>query len=355
MKTYKDLAGKKIQLSIMAVVFICIAITAYVCMSYLKELYIGKIYIIGALAYASISLLAVAYLYSSLLDRLSQSEVRYQLAQADLIRLNKDANEQEKLTKLLRLALENDELTILYQPRVSTKTGKICGAEALVRWFHADVGWISPDEFIPVAEKSDLILQLGLWVVKTVCQNIKKWHDLGFSLKISINLSKYQFRQGDIVKDIAQILWDTQIAPYSLEIELTENVLLENPEKCALMLSVLRSMGVTILVDNFGTGNLPLSYLRRYPISALKIARTFVRNISLSSQDNGIVNAIIAMGKGLKLRIIAEGVETKEQAGYLIKHEVDELQGYHISLPLAEEEFSVKLQEDVVPIISLKH
>ncbi|MBS0287185.1 MAG: EAL domain-containing protein [Proteobacteria bacterium] len=257
---------------------------------------------------------------------------------------------------LIRAALSNQEFTLLYQPKLSTKTGRICGAEALVRWFHPELGWFSPNEFIPIAEETGLIIPLGHWVIKTVCEKIKKWHEMGFEhLKISLNLSAYQFRKGDIVEDIANVLWETQIAPYSLELELTESVLMENTEKCVLMLDVLKSMGISISIDDFGTGYSSLSYLRRFPIDALKIDKSFVNNINEKTQEDTIIRAIIAMAKGLKIKTIAEGVETKEQANYLIKHEVDELQGYYISMPLTEDEFTTQLYEDNAQVVALKH
>lgn len=270
--------------------------------------------------------------------------------------MNHQIQARQRLEMLLRVAIAKNDLTILYQPKISSRTGRICGAEALVRWYHPDLGWISPSEFIPVAEESGLIVPLGHWVLKKVCDKIKAWHEMGFSyLKVSVNLSAYQFRKGDIVEDIAKILWDTQIAPYSLDLELTESVLMENTEKCVLMLQVLKSMGITISVDDFGTGYSSLSYLRRFPIDALKIDKSFVRNISSDPEDLSIVKAIIAMAKGLKIKIIAEGVETKEQAKYLLEQEVDELQGYYISLPLTEDELTEKLQEDTAQLIAFKH
>jgi EAL domain-containing protein (putative c-di-GMP-specific phosphodiesterase class I) len=270
--------------------------------------------------------------------------------------MNHQIQARQRMEMLLRVAIAKNDLIVLYQPKISSRTGRICGAEALVRWYHPDLGWISPTEFIPVAEESGLIVPLGHWVLKKVCEKIKTWHQMGFNhLKISVNLSAYQFRKGDIVEDIAKILWESQIAPYSLDLELTESVLMENTEKCVLMLEVLKSMGITISVDDFGTGYSSLSYLRRFPIDALKIDKSFIRNITSDPEDLSIVKAIIAMAKGLKIKIIAEGVETKEQAKYLLEQEVDELQGYFISLPLTEDELTEKLQEDTAQLIAFKH
>ncbi len=257
---------------------------------------------------------------------------------------------------LLRAAIANNEFTLLFQPKMSTRTGRICGAEALLRWCHPALGWFSPSEFIPIAEETGLIIPLGHWVMKTVCEKLKKWHDMGFGhLKISVNLSAYQFKKGDLVVDLANILWDTQLSPYSLELELTETVLMDNAEKYVLMLNVLKSMGISISIDDFGTGYSSLSYLKRFPIDALKIDKSFVNNIGDLQEDDTIINAIIAMAKGLNIKTIAEGIETKEQANYLIAQEVDELQGFYISLPLTEDELTARLEADSAKIEVIKH
>ncbi len=258
---------------------------------------------------------------------------------------------------LLRVALTKNQFVLLFQPKMSTKSGRICSVEALLRWYHPELGWFSPEVFIPIAEESGLISPLGHWVLSTVCEKIKKWHEMGYDyLKVSVNLSGHQFKKGDLVEDIANILWQTQITPYSLELELTESVLMENTEKYVLMLDVLKSMGIAISIDDFGTGYSALSYLRRFPIDTLKIDKSFIRDINKKTQDeDSIIQAIIAMAKGLKIKTVAEGVETKEQADFLIAQGVDELQGYYISMPLTEDELLLALHEDKAQVIAFKH
>ncbi|MBI2791443.1 MAG: EAL domain-containing protein [Gammaproteobacteria bacterium] len=269
--------------------------------------------------------------------------------------MNSQVQARQRIERLLKSALDNEEFTLLFQPKIETKTGRVCGAEALVRWNNPELGRVSPTEFIPIAEESGIIIPLGIWVLQNVCEKIKKWHGLGFGhLKVAVNLSAYQFRTGDIVEDIAKILHDSTIPAYALDLELTEGVLMENSEKCILMLQVLKNMGITISVDDFGTGYSSLSYLRRFPIDALKIDKSFIRNICTDPEDESIVKAIIAMAKGLKIRVIAEGVETKEQVQYLIEQEVNELQGFYFSKPLTEDELTSKLYEDTAQLIAFK-
>lgn len=269
--------------------------------------------------------------------------------------MNSQVQARQRLERLLKGALDNEEFSLMFQPKIETKTGRICAVEALVRWYNPELGWVSPAEFIPIAEESGIIIPLGIWVLQNVCEKIKKWHELGFGhLKIAVNLSAYQFRTGDIVEDIARILHETKIPAFALDLELTEGVLMENSQKCVLMLQVLKNMGITISVDDFGTGYSSLSYLRRFPIDALKIDKSFIRNICTDPEDESIVKAIIAMAKGLKIRVIAEGVETKEQVEYLIEQEVNELQGFYFSKPLTEDELTSKLYEDTAQLIAFK-
>jgi diguanylate cyclase (GGDEF)-like protein/PAS domain S-box-containing protein len=256
-------------------------------------------------------------------------------------KINEQVLERHKLEHSLRKALENNELVIYYQPKIEVGTHRILGAEALLRWFHPKFGLIPPDKFIPLAEESGLIVPIGLWVLKTACLQNKAWHSLGFpELKISVNLSAYQFRGGDLAEDIAKILWETQLEPKALDLELTETVLMENPERCILMLSVLKAMGISLTVDDFGTGYSSLNYLRRFQIDALKIDKSFVRNVTTNSEDAAIIKAILSMSKGLQLRTVAEGVEEKDQLDFLTAHECDEIQGYYFSRPLTTEAFT---------------
>lgn len=382
MKLFKITFSKKIQLLIIPVVISALCVLGAIPFFFVNGL-LNATLLVCALGFVACCLILVcAIALSEQTMIMNDSEIQYQLQKIHHIDSRHSINHMSMtdtqkssthiagltsddmkhqlqarryMEMLLRAGLANNEFTVLFQPKVSTKTGRICGAEALVRWYHPDLGWFSPDVFIPIAEESGLILPLGHWVLKTVCEKIKKWHEMGFvNLKISVNLSAHQFKKGDIVEDIANILWETQIAPYSLDLELTESVLMENTEKYVLMLDVLKSMGITISIDDFGTGYSSLSYLRRFPIDALKIDKSFVFNLKDHEEDS-IIKAIIAMAKGLNIKTIAEGVETKEQASFLIENEVDELQGYYISLPLTEDEFTSQLYEDSAQVIAFKH
>lgn len=376
MKLFKITVGKKIQLLIIPTVISALCVLGAISFFYVNNL-LSTTILMCALAYVACCILLtgiVALSEQSMIISQSQlphlhhprhasiqsSMTEHQKSSVHISGLASDSIKHQLQARrymemLLRTALSNNEFTILYQPKISTKTGRICGVEALVRWYHPDLGWFAPDVFIPIAEESGLIIPLGHWVLKTVCQKIKKWQELGFEhLKFSVNLSAHQFKRGDIVEDIANILWETQIAPFSLELELTETVLMENTEKYVLMLDVLKSMGITISIDDFGTGYSSLSYLRRFPIDALKIDKSFVMNIK-EDQEDSIIKAIIAMAKGLGIKTTAEGVETKEQANYLIENEVDELQGFYISTPLTEDELTSLLHEDSAQVIAIRH
>lgn len=260
-------------------------------------------------------------------------------------KINEHVLERQKLEHSLRKALENNELALYYQPKVEIGTHKIVGAEVLIRWFHPKLGLISPDRFIPLAEETGLIVSIGLWVLRFACLQNVAWQAQGFSdMKISVNLSAHQFRGGDLAEDIAKILWETELDPSALDLELTESVLMENPERCILMLSVLKAMGISLTVDDFGTGYSSLNYLRRFQIDRLKIDKSFVNNVCNNAEDAAIIKAILSMSKGLQLKTVAEGVETKEQLDFLTANGCDEIQGYYFSHPLSVEDFTALLK-----------
>lgn len=260
-------------------------------------------------------------------------------------KMNALVKTRHKMEVLLKHAIANEELSVVYQPMINAQTSTIIGAEALVRWNNPELGRVSPTEFIPIAEESGMIDALGKWVLKTACLQNKRWHDLGFcNFKISVNLSAYQFQTGDLVDDIARIVWESNMEASCLDLELTEGVLMENPEKSTLMLEVLRSMGITLSIDDFGTGYSSLSYLKRFPLDTLKIDRSFIRNVCTQSEDASIVKAIVSMAKGLKLKIVAEGVETSEQASYLLDEGIDVFQGSYYSMPIPAVELTELLQ-----------
>ncbi|MFO1258317.1 MAG: EAL domain-containing protein [Gammaproteobacteria bacterium] len=260
-------------------------------------------------------------------------------------KINEHVLERQKLEHSLRRALENNELMVCYQPKVEIRTHKIVGVEALIRWFHPKLGLICPDKFIPLAEETGLVVSIGLWVLKMACLQNKAWHAQGFpDMKVSVNLSAYQFRGGDLAEDIAKILWETELEPSGLDLELTESVLMENPERCILMLSVLKTMGISLTVDDFGTGYSSLNYLRRFQIDGLKIDKSFVNNVCHNAEDAAIIKAILSMSKGLQLKTVAEGVETKDQLDFLLENGCDEIQGYYFSQPLAVDDLTALLK-----------
>lgn len=235
----------------------------------------------------------------------------------------------------LRRALDMDQFEIHYQPQVDIRTGRIFGAEALLRWTHPERGPISPADFIPLAEDTGLILSIGQWVLQEACTQTKIWHDAGFSnFKIAVNLSERQFRQNTLVLVVSQALAKSGLDPAALELELTEGTIMRNAEDTVFTLTELKAMGMHISIDDFGTGYSSLSYLKRFPIDVIKIDRSFVMDITTDQDDAAITASIIAMTRSLKLDVIAEGVETMEQAHALRDRGCNFMQGYLFSKPL---------------------
>ena len=247
----------------------------------------------------------------------------------------------------LRQAIENDELVLHYQPVLSLATGRIVELEALVRWQHPRNGLIMPNDFIHVAEKAGMMVSLGEWVLARAAQQTKIWQEAGFpELRIAINLSPSQFHEKNLVTNVRRALADTKLSPDSLEIEITEGVAMEDAEVTVANLLALRELNVGVSIDDFGTGYSSLSYLKRFPVTTLKIDRSFVTDVVTNSADAGIVRAVVAMAHGLKLNVIAEGVETKEQFAYLRESGCDALQGYWFSRPLTVSGVEVLLAEE---------
>ncbi|MCA1992781.1 MAG: EAL domain-containing protein [Coleofasciculus sp. S288] len=240
----------------------------------------------------------------------------------------------------LRQALERQgELQVYYQPKVNLQTGKIQGAEALVRWYHPERGSISPVEFIPLAEKSGLIVPLGEWILRTACAQAKVWQDGGLSpLRIAVNLSGHQFNQLNLGSLVVEILTETGLDPGYLELELTESTLMQNPDAAIATLRQLKAIGIQVSIDDFGTGYSSLSYLREFPFDILKIDRSFLRCLT-DEKNAAIMTAILQMARSLDLRVVAEGVETASQLAFLQAHQCDEIQGYWFSPPLSAETF----------------
>lgn len=256
--------------------------------------------------------------------------------------MNERAMKRLELESELGHALERGELLLHYQPQVLSGSARVTGAEALVRWRNSRFGMISPDRFIPLAEESGLIIPIGRWVLETACREAAGWPR---SLRVSVNVSSRQFREGTLVETVAQVLADTGLASERLELEVTESLLLEDVDSVAQTLERLQHLGVRIALDDFGTGYSSLSYLKRFPFGVLKIDRSFVSDIIENPDDAALCTAIIQMAHVLNLQVIAEGVETAAQLDYLASHGVDLLQGFYYSRPLPAVEFLHYLDE----------
>jgi len=261
-------------------------------------------------------------------------------------KMNELALERLSLVNDLHRALERDEFFLHYQPQINLKSGKVVGVEALIRWQHPQKGLIPPMKFIPVAEETRLILPIGKWVMQTACAQAAKWHRQGHNITVAINVSTLQVERQDLanlVEMVEEVLRDTGMSPELLELELTESLLMQQPHLIFSIFRHLREKGVRLAIDDFGTGYSSLSYLKKLPIDKLKIDRSFVRDIAEDADDRSIVEAIVSMSHGLRLKAIAEGVETLEQEEILRRLNCDEMQGYLFSKPLPHEEISAML------------
>jgi diguanylate cyclase (GGDEF)-like protein/PAS domain S-box-containing protein len=239
------------------------------------------------------------------------------------------------LRAMLRDAIRNGEFQLHYQPQIDITTGRVSGAEALIRWRHPTAGNIPPGRFIPIAEESGLILQIGEWVLGEACRQARQWWDAGHqNMIVAVNISAFQFNRGNIVDLVRKTLADTGLPPERLELELTESVLLSDLEGTRQTIQALKSIGVTVSIDDFGTGYSSLAYLKQIKVNKLKVDQTFVRDIGHDPDDLAIAHAIIELGRTLQLRVIAEGIETQEQLEILRHHGCNEGQGYHFSRPL---------------------
>jgi EAL domain-containing protein (putative c-di-GMP-specific phosphodiesterase class I) len=268
--------------------------------------------------------------------------------------MNVRAVGRQSIEEGLRRALEREELTLHYQPKVDLRTGEITGAEALMRWTHPTRGLVSPGEFIPVAEECGLILPIGRWALAAACQQAQAWVEADLPLgTMAVNISAMEFRDNHFLEGVFAILKHTGLDPRFLELELTESVLMKHAESTQTILRTLRARGVQVALDDFGTGYSSLSYLRKFPIDALKIDQSFVHQITTSPEEKAIVAAIIAMGQSLKLRLVAEGVETREELDFLKAHQCDEAQGYYFSRPMLPQQFT-KLLGTGIPEAILK-
>lgn len=266
-----------------------------------------------------------------------------------------------KLEGKLRKALACNEMELYYQPQIDLATGQIVSVEALLRWYEPELGMISPTEFIPIAEETGMIIELGEWVLNEACRQNKEWQDLGYStIRMAVNLSSMQFIQRDLSMKVAKALKSSKLNPKYLELEITESVIMRNVNETINTLNDFKEMGIGISVDDFGTGYSSLNYLKRFPLDNLKVDRTFVKDIPENEDDVTITSAIIAMAQSLGLGVVAEGVETESQLRFLEQHGCEMAQGYLFSKPLPAKKLveMLRLQDEGVGLgisISAKH
>lgn len=262
--------------------------------------------------------------------------------------MNQQALERLNLESALRLAMDEHQLFLVYQPQLDAHTGNVVGVEALLRWQHPQWGLVPPDRFIRVAETSGLILPIGDWVLKTACCQVREWEERGLPLlPVAVNVSAVQFRHVGFCQRVRSVLDECALPPGFLELELTESVLLVNADRALAALRDLNAMGVKLAIDDFGMGYSSLSYLKRFPVSTLKIDRAFIRNIPGAPDDAAITTAIINMAKALNLRVIAEGVENESQLSFLRAHQCQAVQGFHLCRPLRDENMAQWLSDRV--------
>jgi predicted signal transduction protein with EAL and GGDEF domain len=263
--------------------------------------------------------------------------------------MNVRAVERQSVEGDLRNALEREQLLMHYQPKIDLKTGEITGVEALIRWLHPHRGLIAPLQFISVAEDCGLMLPIGKWALRESCRQAQAWKDAGLrAIGMAVNVSSVELRSDDFLEGVRTILEDTRLEPGHLELELTESILMQHPEFTGPVLHKLKDMGVRLAIDDFGTGYSSLSYLRQFPIDTLKVDQSFVHEIDSDPNDATIVSAVINLGRSLKHRVIAEGVETTGQLAFLQALGCDEGQGYYFSRAVCAPEFAKLLETGIV-------
>ena len=256
--------------------------------------------------------------------------------------------ERLTLETALRRALERREMSLHYQAKLDLKSGRINGAEALLRWKHPELGMVSPAQFIPLAEETGLIVPIGRWVLKTACAQNMAWQRMGLApVCMAVNLSPRQFNDDHLLRDIALVLAETGMNPELLELEITEGMVMQDSQRTARVLAEIKKLGIKLAIDDFGTGYSSLAQIKRFPIDTIKVDRSFIRNLPMDAEDKAITQAIIAMGKTLSLTVVAEGVETCEQEAFLREHSCDETQGYYFNKPCASDAFEKLLREHV--------
>jgi len=266
-------------------------------------------------------------------------------------KMNASAVEQLKMEEDLRHAIKNGELELRYQPQVDISNGKVVSMEALIRWKHPVRGMVSPIEFIPIAESTGQIIELGEWVLNEVARHCSYWDSLDIpQFRICVNISPLQFNQNDLPDYIRKFLQNSGLAANRLELEFTESAIMTDAETNIAKLRELKDIGLDLAVDDFGTGYSSLSYLKRFPIDTLKIDQSFVADVD-TADGAAIIDAILALSKALNLRVIAEGIETKEQLRYLVKKKCRLLQGYYFSRPIYPEDVPTMLMQDFTSYI----
>ena len=313
------------------------------------------LYVDGHELYSTISIGATRLDHESDCDsiKLVESQVQHAVSACNSVRrsggndfavydeaMGRAAAKAMRMAADLNHAVENGEFRLLYQPKVDTFSGRLLGMEALIRWIHPERGLIFPMEFIPIVEETGQIVEIGRWVLWEACRQNAMWQQAGLPpLRVSVNLSARQFRSTKLADDIYTVLSDTDLSANSLELEITESMVMDNPENVIELLGHIRSMGIHLSLDDFGTGQSSLAYLKRFPIDCVKIDRAFIKDMSDSTDDEAIARTIIAMAKSLNLIVVAEGVETVEQYELLKNMGCDQIQGYYFSHPLTADDF----------------
>jgi len=263
--------------------------------------------------------------------------------------MNINVRERLQMEHALRHALSNDELYLQYQPQVDLNGNRVIGLEALLRWHSHELGLVPPEQFIPIAEASGLIVPIGQWILEKVCWQIRRWQDLGLpSVRVAVNLSALQFHRGDLVETVLSALKANNVTPQWLELELTESILIEDEDNVLAVVTALKQSGVTLTIDDFGTGYSSLAYLKRLAVDKLKIDKGFVHDLGHDPDDASIVRAIIQLGHSLKLDILAEGVENEQQLAFLREHGCHQVQGYYFARPQAAEACETWLSDGVL-------
>ncbi len=260
--------------------------------------------------------------------------------------LNTLSQERLSLEAGLRHALDRGEIEIFYQPKIGFGSGRVSGVEALIRWRHPQLGLLLPDRFVALAEEIGVIIPIGYWTLNRVCERARVWQEMGMPLPVAVNLCASQFHERDLVTELAAIFKATGVSPGTIELEITESMVMRDPDRAGKIMESLRAMGVRISIDDFGTGHSSLGYLKRFPIDRLKVDRLFVRDLPHNGDDVAITRAVIAMAHSLRMTVVAEGVESKDQFDLLRAEGCDEFQGYYCRPPLEEEDLLRFLAEE---------